>query len=405
MSDTKSEWQGGWTALLGCFVGMALGVHSLPLYGQAMFIKPIETDLGWSRVQISFATTIVVLTMAITAPIAGALADRINIRYLVSASAIGMSACFAWLSMAGNGLVSLYAPMAMMAILGAACSTLSYSRVVSAYFDRSRGAALGLAMTGTGFASILTPMLLGPYVAAHGWRAGYLALAWVMLIGAIMLALLVRLPGSTDAASRQSKSQDGVSFQAAVKDPLTWQLSLVFFLIPLAVGGLITHLLPMLTDAGLSPEQAAKQASGIGIAVIVARLTTGILIDRYFAPYVGAALMFVASLGLLALGVGGSNLAFIGALATGLAIGAEIDLVGFLVARYYGFRAFGRIYGLLYGCLMLGTAVSPILYATVRQSTGSYTTAILGACGMLMMSALLLLGLRRYKPESPNYVS
>lgn len=405
MSGAKSEWRVGWTALLGCFIGMALGVHSLPLYGQAMFIKPMEADLGWTRVQISFATTIVVLTTAITAPIAGVLADRINIRYLVATSAIGMSACFAWLSMAGRGLMSLYAPMAMMAILGAACSTLSYSRVISAYFDRSRGAALGLAMTGTGFASILTPVLLGPYVAAQGWRAGYLALAWVMLIGALALALFVRMPGAIGAESRRLKPEDGVSFRTAISDSLTWRLALIFFLIPLAVGGLITHLLPMLTDVGLSAEEAAKQASGIGIAVIVARLTTGILIDRYFAPYVGALLMCVASLGLLAMGVGGSNLAFFGALATGLAIGAEIDLVGFLVARYYGFRAFGRIYGLLYGCLMIGTAVSPILYATVRQSTGSYTTAILGACGILVMSALLLLGLRRYGLETPKYVA
>jgi len=398
ISQEKSEWKNGAGAVFGCFVGMGLGVHALPLYGQALFVTPLQAEFGWSRLDVSFAPSIVVILLAIAAPFAGVLADKVSIRVLVAISALCMSGSYLALANMNANIWSLYVPMATMAVLGAACSALSFSRVIAAHFQEHRGTALGISMTGNGFTSFLTPLLLAPVIAAYGWRAGYYTLAAVMTVGAVLLAIFVRMPSRQIGTSITSSPEprNGVTFSSAVKMPHSWLLAVIFFLIPLAIGGFITHMAAMLSDAGFSPTQAAMQVSGIGIAMMIARLSTGYLIDRFFAPYIGAVLMALAAGGLIVMAFGGVNYAFFGALATGLAIGAEIDLIGFLTARYFGLRSFGRIYGVLYGFLMAGTACSPIGFALIKQQFGGYFPALVMASIIMAISAILFLFLPSY---------
>lgn len=275
--EEKSEWRKGAGAVFGCFVGIGLGVHALPLYGQALFVTPLQAEFGWSRLDVSFAPSIVVILLALAAPFAGVLADKVSIRALVAVSALCMSGSYLALANLNANIWSLYLPMATMAVLGAACSALSFSRVIAAHFQKHRGTALGIFMTGNGFTSFLTPLLLALVIATYGWRVGYYTLAAVMMVGAVVLAIFVRMP-SQQIGTRFASSaapRKGVSFGDAVKMPHSWLLAIIFFLIPLAIGGFITHMAAMLSDAGFSPTQAAMQVSGIGIAMMIARLTTG----------------------------------------------------------------------------------------------------------------------------------
>ena len=93
--------------------------------------------------------------------------------------------------------------------------------------------------------------------------------------------------------------------------------------------------------------------------------------------------------------VWGVRAAALGAVATGLANGAEIDLIGFMTARYFGLRAFGQIYGILYAVYVVGASVSVWLYGRVFDLTGSYDTALEMAAATLSLSALLFLLLAR----------
>ncbi|MBY6264412.1 MFS transporter [Azospirillum sp. 412522] len=393
----SSEWTNGAGAVFGCFIGMGLGVHALPLYGQALFVTPLQAEFGWSRLDITFTATIVVILLAFVVPFAGILADKFSISKLITTSAVCMAGCFLALANINSSISSLYIPMAVMAVSGAACSTLSFSRIISAYFKEHRGKALGLAMAGNGFASFLTPLFLGPFIAEHGWRAGYYALAAVMLIGAVVLAILIKMPSSDTAyRSNSEETVTGIGFYEALAIPHSWLLAAIFFLIPLAIGGFITHMVAMLTDAGFTPTETAKQVSGIGIAMMIARLSTGYLIDRFFAPFIGTILMALAAGGLIVMAFGGVNYAFFGALATGLAIGAEIDLIGFLTSKYYGLRSFGKIYGVLYGFLMCGTALSPVGFALIQAHYGSYFPALVISSVVMAVAAILFLFLPRY---------
>ena len=135
-------------------------------------------------------------------------------------------------------------------------------------------------------------------------------------------------------------------------------------------------------------------------ATIVARIGTGWLIDRIFAPLVAAAMMALAALCLLALGMFGAAAAPLGAIAYGLAIGSEIDLIAYFAARYFGLRAYGRIYGALYAAVLVGSALSPIGYGMVVDATASYRNALLAGGFLLLLSAALLRTLPRF-PSDP----
>ena len=401
----KSEWAVGKGALFGCFVGMMLGPHVLPVYAQGLFVQPLGQEFGWTRLQISLGTTILIVVTALIAPLAGYFADRVNIRFLVAASAIGEAFAFAMMSRLTSGIGSLYLAMALMAILGGACSSLSFSRVIAAYFTRHRGTALGATMAGAGLSTIATPLLLAPYIASHGWRAGYLALAGTLVVGSILLGFFVRMPDkseSPESTRRAVAVQRGTTLGEAVRNSRFWLLAAIFGLIAVSIGGLMTQLVPMLVDSGLSPVAAARQASGIGVAILVARFGTGFLIDRFFAPRVAACLLGVASAGLVLIAVGGNRFGFIGALATGLAVGSEIDLIAYLVARYFGLRAYGRIYGVLYVFLMLGTASSPVIFSMIFQFLGSYQPALWAAAVGLAGAAILCLRLPAFPREEAD---
>ena len=98
------------------------------------------------------------------------------------------------------------------------------------------------------------------------------------------------------------------------------------------------------------------------------------------------------------LGVGGADLAFIGALAIGLAIGAEIDLLSYLTSRLLPPASYGTAYGGLYGCFLLGAALGPVLTGFLFDSTGGYTLPLLISSALLGCAGLLALRLGVVRP-------
>jgi hypothetical protein len=96
------------------------------------------------------------------------------------------------------------------------------------------------------------------------------------------------------------------------------------------------------------------------------------MIDRIFAPYVAAFVFAVTALGCLGLAVNGVGFTPYAAFLAGIAIGAEVDIIGYLIARYFGLRSYGLLYGLMYTIFMLGTSLSQMMASMIFDTTGSY---------------------------------
>jgi predicted MFS family arabinose efflux permease len=243
---------------------------------------------------------------------------------------------------------------AVAAFAGAASGPIAYTKIIGATFDRNRGVALGVTMTGIGISAAVVPPLLASVIATHGWRAGFFALAVVPLIGALATAALIPRSGGTAAPkkgqARGAAAANGVATRAAavvtstpdavaaspsnavvaapdvivqpadavrslwVRSPVFWTMAAAFATMSISFAGLLPHFVPLLTDGGLSPVAAAGIAGEIGLAVIASRLLTGFLMDRLFAPRIAIAICVIAASGFVILVVNGVSAAPVTAL-------------------------------------------------------------------------------------------
>jgi MFS family permease len=388
-----AELRGGWRIILAALIGIAFGVTGLFFYSAGIFIKPVASELGWSRAAVSSVTVVAALSLAATAPFVGWVVDRLGVRIVALASGIGLGAGFLLLSRAPPSMPVYLGLIALTVLLGAGASPVAFTRLVNLWFDRARGTALGLAQTATGIAGALIPPLLTPYVAEQGWRAGYVALAIVSLVSVPVVLILI---GRSSLPPTSQPATSGLTLREAACSPMFVVLAAVFVLAAIGIGGMIVHLVPMLTDAGLSPARAGAVAGLLGFAIIFGRAATGVIVDRVFAPRVACVAFALAACGCWLLAWGGAKWAAVAAVLAGLAMGAEVDLISYLVARYFGLGAYGSIYGWLYAVFMVGTSIGPVIAGAAFDRWGNYDVGIAGLGISLATAALTTLKLRPF---------
>lgn len=392
----REEFAGRWPVLLGATLGIGVGIIALPSPAIGVFMRDLQAEFGWSRTEISLGSTILIAGLALASPVLGWIADRVSAAWISGVSLASLAAFLFLFSRLGPDIRLYYAGFAAMSVTACGAATLVYARVVSANFVKGRGLALGLAMVGNGLTGIFLPMLLAPYAASAGWRQGFVALAVLAALAAPLVAGLMSLSRPQPQAVAPDGAPAGQSFETALRDRAFWVMAAAFALIPLGAGGMHLHLMAFLADEGMSPVEAGAVASLGGVALIVGRVLTGWLIDHAFAPWVAAGMMAISAACMALMGVFGAPAGWLGAVAVGLSIGAELDLIGYLTARYFGMRAYGRIYGVLYAAVLVGSAVSPVAYGQASDLTGSYAAALFGGAAALTAAALLFLTLRRF---------
>jgi len=399
-NGSYAEIRAGWRVILGCAIGIAIGIMALPYSTAGLFIAALTEEFGWTRTALSFGPTILFAIVALLAPLIGYLADRISSLIIIAFSMTAVAIAFIMMSRMGSDINDYYAICTFMAVLGAGASTVVFARIVWANFHERRGLALGIVMTGNGITAILSPVLIGRLIEAQGWRVGYVALTLVILLATPAILALLRSaegirPKAHDRTPQSAPLQLGASFAEASRTLPFWAMGIAFFLGTAATSGMIVHMIPFLLDSGAEMTSATAIASLIGFGLIGGRLITGWLMDRFEASLVGAGMMLASAAGMLLLALGDVETAFFGAFAIGLCIGAELDVIGYLTGHYYGMRSYGSIYGMLYTLCAGGAALSPVLFGLSSDRLGSYGPGLIAGGGALMVAAVLLFGLPR----------
>ena len=385
-----------WAVVAASCIGCGAGLAALPFYGLSSFMTPLEQEFGWTRAQIGLASTCLTTGIFLSVPYIGRACDRFGVRRVVLPSIVLFAAALAALTFIGRHIGSLYTGYALLALLGAGTTPVSYSAVVARWFSSQRGLALGVTLAGTGLAAFFAPRVLTTIITEHGWRAGFLAMSALSLIALPLALWFLREPPSVARAARAADDEPGCTLREALRSYRFWIIAGAFFAVSLGISGLIINMISMLQDAGLTAAHAARIASLIGIGVIVARLTIGYLVDRLFAPAVGAAVLLLTAIGCGLLAVAGPVVATAAALLIGFAMGAEVDLIAYLVSRYFGLRHFGAINGCGYAAYNVGAACSPFLIGVLFSFTGSYALALEITSGLCVLSGLALLTLGAY---------
>jgi MFS family permease len=391
----------GWRVIAGSAFGVGIAYAAVAFFSFGVFMRPLSEEFGWGRGQISLAITVAQLVLAGASPVVGRVVDRVGARRLLYPSMVLWAACFASLSLLDGSLAQFYAIFLLAGFLGLGSSTLIYTRAIAAWFDRSRGLALGLAMSGVSVAGVVIPPLAQGLSDRFGWRIAYLALGLIVVATIPLIAALFRRSSEfTDrpGGGRGQRAEVTDDARAATRRTRAFYLIAgAASLAALGIHGITIHLIPLLVDRGTPAATAALVASLLGVGMFVSRIACGYLMDRFFAPWVTIAFFLgpITAIALLYAGASGS-LVYLCALLLGMGTGAEVDAIAYLTSRYFRLEAFGEQYGWFYGCFMLGSSMSPLFMGFGFDRTGSYQLPLLGSLVALAGACVLLAFIEPY---------
>ncbi|MFT5350349.1 MAG: MFS family permease [Gammaproteobacteria bacterium] len=386
--------------LLTTWFGLMLGIMVVIPSTFSVFFDDIANEFDWNRAQVSLAFSLFLLASTIAFPIVGRLVDHFGARKIIIPSILtfmlGMISFKYWV----DSLWLYYATFLVIGVAAAGTSTLTYFQVVTRSFSKRRGLALGVANSGTAVGALSFPVLGYLLLEAYGWRNAYLLLG----IGITIISIPIILAGLNDKyidspltndspdANQQATLAPDVTVKMALGSRSFWVIGIAFFCGASTLVAFLIHMVPMLTDRGISAQTAAIAASTFGVAQLCGRLIAGFLLDKYFAPYIAAAMWSITTITFLILGAGASGSTLVVTTAIlGLAWGSEGDVLAYFVGRYFGLKFFGAIYGLLLSMHLLGGAVGPYLLGLGFDRFGSYTVTLMCMAATTAFAALLIL--------------
>ena len=302
--------------------------------------------------------------------------------------------------------VALYVGMGTIAI---GSNSIAYVRLLASWFDKSRGLAIGVAGSGTGLGFAYVPVLTQYLVAEHGWEMGYYGLAAIMLLVTLPLVVLVlrnkpaELGLNVDGAEREAApaAEEGIDVRAALRTAPFWLILSMFVSLAFVLYGLIPHLVPMLTHRGVDAGLAAAIASLFGLASFGGRVLIGTLVDRFDARRIAAVFFLLSAVGVGLLAADLPLWAFYAAaILLGGTLGAEVDLLAFLISRYFGLKYFAGIFGVMFGVVMFGMALGPLAFGAVYDATGSYYSILALGAPLCVVATVLMLLMRPYPRDA-----
>jgi MFS family permease len=386
-----------WSVVVGSTLALVVCNGPVVAFTFGLFLKPISQEFGWNRGTMSAAGAAASLMIAIAVPFAGMLVDRWGARRILLPVIVLSSLSVAAISLTPASLLVFIALYALAGLATAGHGPQPYAKTIAAWFDRRRGLALGSAMTGVGCGIVLMPQLARYLIEAYGWRSAYIGLGAVLFAVAFpAVAMFVREP-DTAASPTQLLARGAVALPGlSVREALTpssgfWLLATAVFSVAMAVNGTTVHVVPLLTDRGLSPAVAAWYLGTVGVASIVGRLLCGYLADHFFAPRVATGFFLLPCLGLGLLIIGTDRLSsFVGVVTLGLALGCEIDMMAYLTTRYFGLRRFGELYGYLFAVFAAGSALGPFLMGLSFDFFHTYVPVLTGFVVALVAASLLV---------------
>lgn len=405
----------GWRVVFAATVGLACGIATIGAATFSVFVGPLRAEMGWSQSEAFAALLAVTFTAALLSPVMGAIVDRFGAKRVILSGFVAQVLLLASFSLQTSDILTFYLRYFLLSALALGTTHVAFARVITLWFDRRRGLALGIALSGVGIGGFIWPLYVQTMIDTFGWRQAYVMLAVAIAIIALPIiswlleddpAKLGQRPDGIEATPKATErgiavegSATGLSLAEAVRTRTYWLVILTFFVIGFAVQSALMHLVPLLTSRGISPMAAAFAQSMMFLAVTTGRLVTGWLMDRFFAPRVALAFLLAPIVGLLLLTLNLPEwLAIVAALMIGLAVGAEVDVLAYLNGRYFGQRHFARIYGSFYGSYSLSGGVGPLATALLVDR-GGYPLAMSVLAGLLVLGCVALLAFPRFTSQ------
>jgi predicted MFS family arabinose efflux permease len=391
----------GWRIALVAHVGVLTGFAAVFIYSFTLMVKPLAQEFGWNREQISRCFTIAALSVAVCSPFMGRLLDRFEPRKLIAGCMAALGLGLAAMAYLTPHLPQLYLTAVWIGVAGSGTYQLGYARIIATWFERRLGAALSILVAGSSFGSLLIPPLVGYAIVHYGWRHTYLLLALLPLgIGApltLMFARSARRGSVPTDSARTNPAASGKTWREAVMTRGFWLIALGVCSMSFSENGALAHLAPMLTDRTVSLADAALVTSILGGSGLAGRLLLGWLLDYLEGAHIAVLSLLSAGGGIYLLAHAFTfRTAAIAALVAGLGLGCELDLIPYMLRRYYGLRAFSALYGSVYSIFAVAGGFAPLIVGHIFDATGSYTSVLSVFSAFTVLAAFTMFALPRY---------
>ena len=372
-----------------------------------------EKEFGWSRAQISGASSTMFIIMGILGIAMGRINDQIGPRILLTASTVIFALGFVLMSRMST-LWHLYLFYGLLCGLGIAAHDVVMLSTVARWYTRARGLASGLVKTGAGIGQLTIP-LLGAFLVLHyGWRETTMLIGIMALIVTVIAAQVMRRdPKSLGLrpwgeeqegyAEHSESGETGLDLKQAVRTNQFWLISIAKFADWYCLFTIIIHVVPHGIDQGLEPAAAAIVLSVIGGCSILGRLALGTGFD-----FLGAKRSLLIAFGLLFVSIVFLQLVsdpkwlFAFAFVYGIAHGGLFAIASPTVAEYFGTRAHGVIFGIVMFLGSLGATFGPWLTGWLYDSMAAYDAAFLVVTGLSALGFLMALALKPIAPRGDS---
>ncbi len=388
---------------------MIVGPPPVLILSFVVFVPEFQAAFGWSIQAISVGATLMSLILVAIAPLQGYLVDRLGCRALILISMPLFGVGVLCMSQLGSHIGLYYLACLLVPIAGLGLWPLTYMKMVSTWFDRRLGLALGCLNVGNGLGGAIIPLLLGILFSLYGWRSAYLFLGLINIAVAWPFAALwlrERAPAAIERAIAAPMLARGLHFEQAIRSSTLYIIAVGFFVIGLLSAAFLVHQFNILFEIGITKRTATFLQSYLGVASIVGQLLVGWLMDRFAAGRIVAGMLALIALACVAYA---TSLAAVFALpcvtVMGFMIGAEMNILGYMIKRYFGERAFGKIYGLIFAVFACGAALGAQILALSRTVLHSYSPGLFAIAGLCLAAAALFLQLAPYRFEMSRVAS
>lgn len=400
----------GWRVLAAVFIAEMFAFGSTS-YAFTLFVVPVSNELGLARATVNFGLMLILVGMGLGSPVIGRLLDRFTARSVLVGGAIYMGLGFIVLGLSSNAWIMAAVLLLVVGPGAAAIGILTAATVVSRWFERLRGRALGVAAVATSLGGAVLVPAIGMGMSVIGWRGALLiqGVGIAVLVSLVSLLVVREPPGS--AVPERKAEVDGDALRESDSSDGGWRLSTLlrnreFWSITIAVGltygvlqAVLVSLVPLGTGAGMAKEQAALLVSLLGVVAVAGKLAFGVIADRINKRDVLLAVAIIILLEVALLwAYAGLPMLVTAVVLGGIAVGGELPVWQALVAERFGKRSYGTVLGVMQ--LLTTACCGTALYYVghVYDVTGSYERAFLVfmiAVALAIASALVIPANRR----------
>ena len=373
-------------------------------YSYGVFFKAIATEFGDSRLGVSIGTTVTMGVGAVLAPFIGQALDRYPLKNIIAIGAISMGSGFFLLGFVESPL-QFYMVLGIFIGFGSgAMGQLATSKLVSNWFVMKRGTALGIAATGISVSGVVMPAISALIIAEFGWRNGFITyglITWLVVVPVVLKLVISRpedrglLPDGATEKTSLAPPRPKLKTREFLANRVFWFLTITIGLLFCIQSATLIHMVPRLTDQGLSLVSASYIASATAFFGIIGKLVYGILVDRWdvrHALWLGIAFQVAGQL--LMFAEDRPMTFLLGACLFGFGMGGVVPMQGAVVGAAFGRDSFGKVLGAMRPPMSVIHLLGVPFAGWVFDVNGTYQPAFLAFLGLYLITAIMVSGVR-----------